>query len=233
MNVAVPEGGFSSWARLDRATGQIQGSGNLAEALTTTQSMIKSWVVCDYLRDHEPSEADLENATAAIIDSDDDATESLYQAGGGDVMIERMISMCGLTETHGVPGWWSMTTISARDAVRMGLAIADGRAAGPKWTDWVLERMRNVRGSAADADQQETRGGGRWGIIDALPAGEQVAIKNGWTRMGDGLWDVNCLALHKDWVMAVLVGYPAEMPLQVGADLIRDIAAEVLAGRVV
>ncbi len=216
---------FVSWALLDRATGTITGSPD--RSVTTTQSMIKSWIVADYLRDHDPTPADLELATAAIVDSDDHATETLYQAAGGDASIARLIAMCALTETTIVPGWWSMTTISARDACKMGLALIDGRAAGPQWTPFVLARMRAVRGSAADTDQHETTGGGRWGIIDALPAEADLAIKNGWTRMSDGEWDVNCLALHDRWILAILMGYPAALPLQVAADHARALTASL------
>ena len=59
--------------------------------------------------------------------------------------------------------------MTAQDAVRLGECVKNGTAAGPKWTEWVLEEMRNVWGTTAKKDQQRTRGGGRWGIIDGLP----------------------------------------------------------------
>jgi hypothetical protein len=214
-------GGFCSYALLDRATGEITVEGS---DRSTTQSMIKSWIVADFLRDRaEASEEELAQGAAAIIDSDDDATEALYQAGGGDAMIERLISIAGLTDTTIEPGWWSMTSTTASDAARMGLAIADGRAAGPKWTPWVLDRMREVRGDCTDEEH-----GGRWGVIDGLPNPNGLAIKNGWTRMSDGQWDVNCLALHQDWVLAVLMGYPGELPLQFGADIAKQVTQQLM-----
>jgi hypothetical protein len=216
---------FCSWALLDRATGAICGSPDLDVALTTTQSMIKSWIVADFLRHHDPTPAQLSLAIAAIVDSDDNATETLYLASGGDASIARLVTEGGLTETTATPGWWSMTTMSARDACRMGLAILDGHAAGPQWTPFVLTQMRSVRGSYADSDQHETSGGGRWGIIDGLPSPDGVAIKNGWTRMSDGEWDVNCLALHEKWVLAILMGYPSALPLQLAADHARTLTA--------
>ncbi|GIH10744.1 hypothetical protein Rhe02_88110 [Rhizocola hellebori] len=223
---------FCSWALLDRATGEISGSPDFDVALTTTQSMIKSWIVADFLRHHDPTAAELELGVAAIVDSDDNATETLYLAAGADASIARLIAACDLTETVATPGWWSMTAMSARDACRMGLALLDGRAAGPQWTPFVLEQMRSVRGSCAEHDQHETTGGGRWGIIDGLPAPAGVAIKNGWTRMSDGEWDVNCLALHEKWVLAILMGYPAGLPLQLAADHARTLTAALhAAGR--
>ena len=85
------------------------------------------------------------------------------------------------------------------------------------------------RQTAADADQHETAGGGRWGIIDGLPSPEGLAIKNGWTRMSDGQWDVNCLALHEKWVLAILMGYPADLPLKVAADHARALTGSLYA----
>ena len=87
----------------------------------------------------------------------------------------------------------------------MGECIANGTAAGPVWTDWLLSgEMRLVRGTV---DEQPD--GGRWGVIDALPANvaASVAIKNGWTLHGDNTWNVNCLAIHDDWILAIISDY--------------------------
>jgi hypothetical protein len=47
---------------------------------------------------------------------------------------------------------------------------------------------------------------GGWGIIDGLPPelAAQVSIKNGYTSYMDG-WHVNCLAIHHDWVLVVMM----------------------------
>jgi hypothetical protein len=232
--VEVDIDGFLAWALLDRNTGEISGSRNYART-STTQSMIKVWIVADFLRrtadrGAEPGDGDLDAARAAIRDSEDNATMSLYLRGGGDAVVARMIDICGLTETSIYPGWWSRTQISARDAVRLGDCVAGGAAAGPEWTDWVLAEMRKVRGSTKPADQPY---GGRWGIIDGLP--EQlvddggVAIKNGWTRIGaDNSWHLNCLAVGDSWVLAVLMRYPAERSLDYGAVRCAEVASQLV-----
>ena len=54
------QGEFFSWALLDRQTGTISGSPNMT-ATSSTESMIKAWIVSDYLRqleDKEPSASD-------------------------------------------------------------------------------------------------------------------------------------------------------------------------------
>ncbi|MFY1697286.1 MULTISPECIES: hypothetical protein [unclassified Solwaraspora] len=239
--VSVPVDGFLSWALLDRASGEINGSDNITET-SSTESMIKIWIVSDYLRElgeAEPSPDNLAQAELAIRDSDDDATNRLYYAAGGDIVLDRMIKMCGLAQTRAVipPGerniWWSYTQMSARDAVLMGECVRNGTAAGPKWTDWVLNEMAQVRGSTAATDQQARSGGGRWGIVDGLPQSlldsVEVGIKNGWTRIwADASWHLNCLAVTDDWVLAVLTRYPGEYGLDYGANLCRDVTRQLV-----
>ena len=239
VDVAVD--GFVSWALLDRTTGQTAGSANLT-ATSTTESMIKVWIVADFLRRSaaagtEPSADDLAMASTAIRDSDDTAAQRLYNRGGGAPVIERLTRTCGLTDTRAVvpPGstvvWWSFTQMSARDAVRMGACVADGQAAGPRWTSWLLTEMAQVRGTANAKDQYPTHGGGRWGIIEGLPAtilAQGVAIKNGWTlHSADGMWHVNCLAVNPRWVLAVMIKYPGKYGLQYGADTCKRVAQEL------
>jgi hypothetical protein len=196
--------GFFSWALLDRRTGTMYGSSNITDT-STTASMVKAWLVADYLRlvddDGEtPSQSRLDDLASVIRDSDNDAAERTYSAIGRTNSINRMISICKLTDTTAVPDYWSNTIISARDSVRMGACIADGRAAGKTWTPWVLDMMRQVRGE------------GDFGIRDAFPTDQRarVAIKNGWLlRDEDDRWHTSCLAIGDTWVMAVLQRYPS------------------------
>jgi hypothetical protein len=233
-SVSVDIDGFLTWAARDRTTGEVVSSGH---EINSTESMIKVWVAADHLRraaeaGREPSPDSLTDASLAIRDSNNEATQRLYAAGGYDEVVERMIDHCGLTDTEVVPGWWSRTMISAEDAVRLGECVADGTAAGPQWTDWLLEQMRQVQGTTADKDQRADEGfeGGRWGIIDGLPPElrDDVAIKNGWTRIGEtDSWHLNCLAVTDDWVLAVLMRYPAGYSLDYGADRCAGVASQL------
>lgn len=232
VQVTTPDADFFGWALLNRRSGTITGSDNRVGGTSSTESMIKVWIVSDYLR-QLPAGTELDATTstelaAAIVHSDDNAAEKYYRLGGGNAMVQRMISMCGLTDTTWYDGWWSRTEMSPQDAVRLGLCVADGTAAGA-WTPWVLTQMRSVQGGVAD--QQETTGGGRWGIIDGVPAtvAGALAIKNGWTAIGsDGDWHVNNLAISDDWVLAVMVRYPIAKGLQYGADVCATLARQVL-----
>jgi hypothetical protein len=216
VNVSVR--GFYSWALLDRRTGAISGSAN-SVATSTTESMIKTWIASDYLRrlaGATPDQDRLDELSRMIRDSDNSAAEDIYEIGGSDAVVQRMIGVCGLTETSVAEDWWSRTQVSARDAARLGACVADGRAAGPKWTGWILGEMGQVRGE------------GRFGIIDALPAdaAARIPIKNGWTVVGDE-WHVNCLASVDRYVLAVLTRYPESLGLGYGAGVCRSVTAQL------
>jgi hypothetical protein len=228
-DVKVNATGFFSWALLDRRTSKIVGTPNYTSGTNTTESMIKSWITSDYLRmlgDKQPTQQRLAELSRMIRDSDDDAAQDIYQVDGGNAVINRMIKTCGLTGSTVYNGWWSRTQVTARDAVRLGLCVADGRAAGPKWTDWVLSEMRQVRGTV-----QEEPNGGRWGIVDGLPPdlASEVSIKNGWTLIyADGQWHLNCLAIDADWVLAVLTRYPSSLGKQYGANICKEVTQQLL-----
>jgi hypothetical protein len=197
--------------------------------------MVKAWIVADYLRRQaaqrrRPSDQMLQAASSAIRHSDDAAAQLLYVQSGGDEVIHRLVTTCRLTDTTAYPSWWSRTQMSARDAVRMGACIADGRAAGPQWTSWLLGEMRQVQGTTGRADQPA---GGRWGIIDGLPAAVagRVAVKNGWTPIwADGNWHLNCLAIADGWVLAVEARYPISLGLDHGAGICRTVAEQLRLG---
>lgn len=221
-----PSGDFLGWALLTRG-----GGGNSWLAMSdnghersTTASMIKVWIAADYLRladeaGVEPSAARLGQLTAVIRDSDNEYAQEIFTELGSHESINRMIEICGLPYAQAVPYRWSNTQLSPIDAVLMGSCIADGHAAGPRWTSWLLDEMRLVRGV------------GDFGIREAVPPEQRqsVAIKNGWViRADQDAWHVNCLAISDEWVMSVMTRYPAARGYRYGADICREIAAEHL-----
>jgi hypothetical protein len=206
-SVVVPPGvTFFSWSLMDRRTGQIWGSTNQT-ATTWPASMIKGWIASDFLRratesNQAPGQDRLDEITAMIRDSDNDAAEDIFNALGRNASLTRLLSICKFTDSTVDPRGWGFVNISARDSVRMADCIADGTAAGPQWTDFLLGLMRTVRE-------------GDWGIRDALHPADaaQVAIKNGWLDYDDdGNWHVNCMAVAGDWAMSVLQRYPIDGP---------------------
>ena len=219
---------FFSWAFLDRRTGSVVGSANSATGTNTTESMIKAWIAADYLRMHDPSDTDRTNLRLMIIDSNDDIAEDYYRMDGTNAVVKRLISTCHLSHTTMVDGYWSRTMMTPQDAVQYGRCIGDGTAAGPKWTGWLLDVMRQVRGGVWTGPGREpvTKQGGRWGIIDGLPPeiAAQTSIKNGFTGWNDG-WHVNCLAIHQDWVLNVMVRIGSE---QQAANVCKAVAQQLV-----
>lgn len=221
--MTLPAGAHYSWSLLDRVSGATIGSANASQT-SFTESMVKVWLAADHLaraeaRRQEPSGSRLRQLSTMIRDSDDGAAQTVWRLNGGDSVIRRMIKTCSLTDTEVHPGWWSKTMMSARDAVRLGSCVADGSILGPEWTEWLLAEMRQVRGE------------GDFGIGEAVPprVDARLAVKNGWTLHGfDGQWRVNCLAIHDDWVLAVMTRYPARLGLDHGADVCSGVARQAL-----
>src|SRR5262249_35431691 len=167
-DVKLNVNGFLAWALLDRQSGKIAGSPNHTSGTNSTESTVKAWITADYLRllgQKQPTTQRLAGLSRLIRDSHQNAAEDIYPVDGRDTVTKQMIAIVGLTHTSVVTAWWSQTQVTARDAVRLGQCLADGRAAGPKWTSWVLSEMKQVRGGVS-----EEPNGGRWGIVDALPA---------------------------------------------------------------
>lgn len=194
-NPVTGSGTFWGWALLDRRTGELWGSPNFDQP-NRTVSMIKFWLAALYLRAHpEPTQGMLSQLTSMIRDSNNDVADSVFFGLGGiNAEINPMAELCGVTGPYIRPGyWWASTWISPRDTALLGDCVADGRVAGPQWTDWLLGEMRQVRGY------------GDFGIRWAFPSDVRstIAIKNGWNDLDDGLYYTNCLAITDDWVLAV------------------------------
>ncbi|MFC6018710.1 serine hydrolase [Plantactinospora solaniradicis] len=222
-NVKIDKDGWWNWALMDTRTGKISGSANMDET-NPTASMIKAWIGADFLRraaekGDTPSDTRMNQVSIMIRDSDNTAAQTLYEVNGGTASIKRLISICDLTDSSpAADGGWSRTALSARDTARMGACIADGRAAGPKWTKYLLGEMRAVRGV------------GNFGIRKAFPAAEQktIAVKNGWVdRTREQKYTVNCLAIGDGWTMAVETRYAINLGYTYGAKICEDVARQL------
>ena len=220
--VTIKTSGFWSWALLDTTTGAITGSANLATP-SDTASMSKAWVAADYLRraaekNQQPNSTIMAELSTMIRDSDTTHAYEFHVANGNLSSITRMIKLCGLTDTKGTQNSWSLTRMSSRDVARLAKCISDGRAAGPKWTSWLLNEMRNVRGP------------GRFGIIEALPAdvAKTTAIKNGWLARDDGQWHIACMAVGDGWTIGIMAHYPSTLGKDYGTKTCREVTKQLL-----
>jgi hypothetical protein len=219
--VTINTPGFWSWALLNTATGEVTGSANLA-APSDTASMTKAWVAADYLRraaekNQKPNAEIMRRLSKMIRESETTYAFDFHKANGNLGSIRRMISLCGLTETTGVPNSWSLTRMSARDVTRLAACIGDGRAAGPVWTGWLLGEMRAVHGP------------GRFGVIEIAPASLGVAIKNGWLLRDDEQWHIACLAVGPGWALGVMARHAGTLGKDHGAGICRQVAEQLRA----
>jgi hypothetical protein len=185
--------------------------------------MSKAWVAADYLRraaekGSKPNAEITRRLSKMIRDSDTTYTFEFHKANGNLGSIRRMVSLCQLTETTGVPNSWSLTRMSARDVARLALCIADGRAAGPTWTGWLLGEMRAVRGP------------GRFGVIEIAPPTVPVAAKNGWLLRDDHQWHIACLAIGPSWTLGVLARHAGTLGKDHGAGICRKVAEQLRSG---
>jgi hypothetical protein len=197
--------GFLSWAYQDLRDGTVVGSDNMGET-TQSASMLAAWFGADFLRraaetGQDPSDTDLADVQAMIRDDDLEAADRVVaKLGGAQESISRLGPMCDLSDTQPVDGPWLQTPISARDAARLGGCLATRRAAGAQWTPWLLNVMREVRGT------------GDFGIREAFPDDQRpsIAIKNGMALdQQAGQLQANCLAIGETWALAILQRFTA------------------------
>lgn len=189
--------------------------------LGDTMSLVKAWIAADFLREQPavPDRAVLQRLSIMIRDSDNEVATEFHHLNGEQLSIDRMISICRLTESHAGNRTyrWSDTVMSARDVARLGGCLADGRGAG-RWTQWLLTQMRGVRGE------------GDFGPRKAFPAevAAKIAIKNGWfDRPEDGQWHFACLAVSDRWSLGILLRYPEKLGDDHGRVLCQSVAAQL------
>jgi hypothetical protein len=213
--------GWVSWALLDRVTGDLFSSENSTEQ-NNTASMIKSWLAADYLRrmaerNSKPSADKLSDLSEMIRDSENAPASEVFAELGRSATISRMNALCGTSASAG--DGFGRTQMSAQDACHLAHHLGSGTAAGPQWTDWLLNEMRNVRGD------------GDFGIRKAFPQADQsdIAIKNGWdTWSPTDNWTVNCLALTQGWAMSVLTRYPENLGMEHGMSVTEAVASQLI-----
>jgi hypothetical protein len=222
--VGIKTDGWVSWAMQDLRTGKIYGSRNMGST-STTASLVKAWIGADFLRrsaeaGRTPNATRMRQVTIMIRDSDNEAASALWAVLGQQASTKRMIRICGMTDSRADSNW-SLTRLSPRDITRLGACILDGRAAGPKWTSFLVKEMRLVRGV------------GNFGIRKAFPAevAKTIAIKNGWvTRDAVGQWHVNCMAIGDGWTMGVMTRYPTNRDYTYGGSICQNVARQLRTG---
>lgn len=188
-------------------------------------SVIKVSIAISFLRlRHEqgraPSRWELSELREMIVESDNDAAESLWDASGGSDGLRVIEQAARLANTAFQPGHgWGFTLTTAHDQAQVESALARGRMLPPAETLLVLSLMRSV-----ERDQ-------RWGFADSLDPALLPAIKNGWYEDRDAsVWRVHCTAVFDSprlahrFSIAVLTRYPAHLGIDYGEDTCDGVA---------
>ena len=172
--------------------------------------------------------ADQTLAQSMIEDSDNDAATALWNAAGGPTGLGSYNTSAGLRQTMpsaclvcaGFP-WpgWGLTTTTPADQVLLLRQLFAGPLLSRADRDYAKSLMENVEP------------GQRWGISAGVPAGVQIALKNGWVPLTapDSDWQINSEGWisggGRDYLVSVLAaGNPSE---QYGIDTIDTLSASL------
>ncbi len=183
-DAAAARGADVTLALLDRATGRRYGA---AETDTIeTASVAKLFIADAVLRGGEVSDSDRELLARMLERSDDDAANELWNARGGDALIDDVADRYGLGATTAPwdGNWWNTET-TADDLADWYAGLLDGRGGlDPDAADAILGHLRAAGPYAADGYDQ------RFGVRDALPAQpvDEIAAKQGWMCCSAGRW---------------------------------------------
>ncbi len=182
-----------------------------------TESVVKMSMLADVLYQKIPI-TDYENSllTKMIENSDNSAASTIWRQLGSDQNVQSFFRKVGMTNTiAGTGGWWGHTTTNVLDQLTMmkyfaypNALLTDAQRA------YGLNLMQNVQ-----LDQ-------RWGTSYGIPAGVNIALKNGWVTTGQYVNSVGFInGKGKNYVIAVLT--TNNKSLSYGIDTINTISSLV------
>lgn len=132
--------------------------------------------------------------TRMIATSDDVIASDLYDATGGDAMVERVAQRYGMTGTTPTPDgeYWGNVQVTASDLA----ALLTGVLADPQTANVVGPAMRTTTAIAADGVDQ------RFGMRTVPGAGS----KQGWGCCLSGIAGIHSMGFTDDRIVVVLSG---------------------------
>lgn len=187
-----------SFSVRDRTTGQTYTyNGDLRNS---TGSIVKVLVLFTLIRERREDGKSLSTSQKRLAErmirfSDNDATTSLLRQAGGRWALQRMAKDLGMSRTT-MSGSWGRSTTSAADQRLLIDKLVDGTPHLSKSDRaYILGLMGRV------TPEQ------RWGV-GKVPAGNSVAVKNGWVPLSPRGWRVNSIGSVKgsgrDYTLAIL-----------------------------
>jgi hypothetical protein len=168
-------------AVLDRKTG-VLALGSEGTTQFYSASVVKLYTVVAILHRVEAgqltlSAADRNNIQRALVASDDNAMDALWEKFGGAQTVAQTISLVGLKDSKppADPSQWGETKISARDVTAVYNYVL--RSMAPSGRDTIMNALGHAQDKGADGFDQA------FGLI-APPRQANVAAKQGWMWIG-------------------------------------------------
>lgn len=159
---------------VDTTTGTAVASLNAGEQFYTA-SVVKLLIALDALksRNWQPAPETADRIGQMLSASDDDIADLMWDNGGNNAIIDRMVETIGLSNTTAPEdtAQWGETLTTPRDVVSIFHYITTTAPASAR--DLILGALHNADRTAADGTDQY------FGIPDAL-TGASWAVKQGW-----------------------------------------------------
>ncbi|GMA40528.1 serine hydrolase [Mobilicoccus caccae] len=187
-----------SFSVRDRRTGQVYTYNSGMR--NSTGSIVKVLVLATIVRERRESGRSLSSGQKKLADrmirySDNDATNSLLRQAGGRWAVQRMAKDLGMSRTT-LQGAWGRTSTSAADQRLLMDKLVGGTPHLSK------ADRRYILGLMGRVVPEQ-----RWGV-GKVPAGQSVAVKNGWVPLSPRGWRVNSIGSVKgsgrDYTLAIL-----------------------------
>ncbi|MFC3981699.1 hypothetical protein [Streptosporangium jomthongense] len=144
-------------------------------------SLVKLLIALDYLETLGPGTAvptaDAQLLQSMLRSSKDNAASALWERGGWETIVSRMVTKIGLTDTAPPAdrGMWGYTEISAADVVKIYRYILE--RADPSFRNLIMGHLRQATRCADDGWDQY------FGIPRAVSA--PWAVKQGWSAFDE------------------------------------------------
>lgn len=192
---AKPDGmGFSISDPLTQTVCHYGSDQQIKTASTIKVALVAALLHLAQEEGRELTQAELDNAFAAITSSDNAAATAIYDQLGPE-RIEGFLATVGMPGTMVRPTWGSSVTTSADQVVLLNMLTNPGEILSDDRRAYLLDLMSQVV-----PDQ-------RWGTPAGAPATVTVHVKNGWYPEKGWVSSLGTFdGTDRNYVMAVLTG---------------------------
>jgi hypothetical protein len=174
----LPKGMTAGYLLVDEVTGQTISANE--HKRFRSASLVKLFIALDYLESRGPGykipAGDLALLRPMLRSSNNDAASTLWVRDGWEEIVNRMITLIGLTDTAPPVqvDKWGYTAVSAADVVKTYQYIL--HIANRKYREFIMGNLHQTTKCGSDRFDQS------FGIPSALP--RPWGVKQGWSGFG-------------------------------------------------